>query len=219
MASFPNSFVETPAILEPTLDVRGNDALIRLNERGFTVATGLSRYFAGAIGVMGQQVHIREYCPKDPTPARFGTEQSTAKWLQKGGGRAVFLLLECAMDKGIEVGQQLTGYAWTGVEACEELPNYPITSAYRLGRTGLGKGLAADFIQTVVSGTHALYAPEDGIGLETWHSNHAAGLYQKVGFELLAQKDDIRPTLDPSAISGKTEDTRLYMGFPNELFA
>ena len=218
MRSFPNSFVEQVTPLEPTLDDRGNDALKRLHERGFVVAAGLSRYFAGAVGVMGQQEHIREYCPKDPTPARFATEASTAKWLQKGGGRAVFLLLENVFDKGEEAGQKLGGYGWTGYEPCKELPDHPITSAYRLDEHSLGKGLAGDFIQTVVSGTHALYAPDDGIGLETWNSNHAAALYQKLGFELLAQKDDPRPTLAPAAENGEVEDTRLYMGYPQSLF-
>ena len=218
MSAFPNTFIETPVPLEPIMDERGNSALERLNERGFIVATGMSRYFAGAIGVMGQQDHIREYCPKDATPARFGTEQSTEKWLKKGGGRAVFLLLEQAMEKGHEVGQQLSGYAWTGYEECDELPDYKITSAYRLGNTALGKGLAKDFVQIVVSGTHTLYAPDEGIGLETWKSNHAAGLYPKVGFELKAQKDDARPSLDPNAINGKVNDTRLFMAYPNDLF-
>lgn len=219
MPSFPNGFVESPTPLLPTMDSRGNAALERLNSRGFTVTLGLSHYFAGAISVMGQQEHIREYCPKDATPARFGTQESTAKWLQKGGGRAVFLLLEQAQEKGQKAGQQLSGYAWAGVEACEELPDQSITSAYRLGKVSLGRGLASDFIQTVVSGTHALYAPEEGIGLETWQSNHAAALYQKVGFELQTQKDDVRPTLDSSAANGKVEDTRLFMAYPNGLFA
>lgn len=222
MPSFPNTFVESPAPLEPTMDSRGNDALARLNERGFTVATGLTRYYAGAISIMGQQDHIREYCPKDATPARFGTEESTEKWLKKGGGRAVFLLLNQAVDKGENVGQQLSGYAWTGYEACDELPDHPITSAYRLGASALGKHLAGDFIQTVVSGTHKLYAPEDGIGLETWNSNHAASLYPKVGFVVQERPDqpsEPRPTLDPDAVDGKVMDTRLYMAYPNELFA
>lgn len=235
MRSFPKTFVEQATPLAPIMDERGNAALGRLNERGFTVVTGMSKYYAGAVGVMGQQEHIAEYCPKDATPARFGTEQSTEKWLKKGGGRAAFLLLEQATDKDGPIGEQLQGYAWTGVEKCDELPAHPITSAYRLGRTALGKRLAGDFIQVTVSGTHALYAPDDGIGLETWSSNHAAGLYQKVGFELQDRPDqepEARPTLKDvgtevdgnevyfNAKKGQNMvmDTRLYMSYPQELF-
>ena len=222
MSSFPNSFVEKPTPLEPIMDSRGNAALARLNERGYTIGLGLNRYFAGAVSIMGQQDHIREYCPKDATPARFGTKDSTERWLQKGGGRAAFLLLEQVTYRGEAIGQQLMGYSWTGYETCEELPDHPITSAYRLGASALGKHLAGNFIQTVVSGTHALYAPEEGIGLETWQSNHAASLYAKLGFELQDRPDqrpELRPTLDPNAVDGKVLDTRLYMAYPGELFA
>ncbi len=222
MSPFPNSFVETPTPLEPIMDRRGNAALARLNKRGYMIATGLSPYFAGAIGIMGQQYHIREYCPKDATPARFGTQSSTERWLTKGGGRAVFLLLGKVADEDSYVAnQQLGGYAWTGYEPNDALPSHPITSAYRIGASALGKHLADDFIQTVVSGTHALYTPEDGIGLETWKSNHAAELYTKVGFVLQerpSQPAELRPTLDPNAPDGKVLDTRLYMAYPNELF-
>jgi len=216
MASFPTGFAERVETLDGGIGQRGDAALARLQEKGFTVATGLTEYFAGAVGVMGYQAHIREYCPKDATESRFGTLQSTEKWLQKGGGRGMFLLL-----RGEGNSSQLEGYGWTGVEPCEELPEYPITSAYRIGERGQGQGLGKDFVQVVVSGTNALYAPGEGIGLETWRSNHAAGMYPKVGFVALAEahEDELRPTLDPSATDGKVWDRRLYMGYPSELLA
>jgi hypothetical protein len=220
MATFPNSFAEQITPLKPNLGERGNAALTRLSEKGFIVATGLTPYLAGAIGIMGQQPHIKEYCPKDGTPARFGTQESTRRWLQKGGGRAMFLLMSQAVVKDEPMGEKLEGYGWTGVEACDELPDYPITSAYRLGESALGKGLAGDFIQTVVSGTHTLFAPNEGIGLETWKSNHAAGLYIKVGFvpqEQPNEHTELRPTLTADAENGKVMDTRRYMGYPTEL--
>lgn len=214
MASFPTGFTERTETLDGGIGQRGDTALARLREKGYTVATGLTEYFAGAVGVMGYQSHIREYCPKDSTESRFGTLPSTEKWLQKGGGRGMFLLLQ-----GDGINAQLEGYGWTGVEACDELPDHPITSAYRIGERGQGQGLGKDFIQVVVSGTNSLYAPSEGIGLETWRSNHAAGMYNKVGFVLLAEarEDELRPTLQPDAVDGKVLDRRLYMGYPSEL--
>lgn len=216
MASFPTSFAERIETIDGGIGQRGDAALARLREKGFAVAAGLTEYFAGAVGVMGYQAHIREYCPKDATESRFGTLQSTEKWLQKGGGRGMFLLL-----RGEGNSSQLEGYGWTGVEQCEELPEHPITSAFRIGERGLGQGLGKDFVQVVVSGTNALYAHGEGIGLETWRSNHAAGMYPKVGFVALAEshEDELRPTLDPSAAGGKVLDCRLYMGYPSELLA
>lgn len=216
MASYPTGFAERTTVIDGGIGQRGDAALARLLEKGFMVATGLTEYFAGAIGVMGYQPHIREYCPKDATESRFGTLASTEKWLQKGGGRGMFLLL-----RGKGENAQLEGYGWTGVEVCNELPDYPITSAYRIGERGQGKGLAKDFVQVVVSGTNTLYAPNEGIGLETWKSNHAASLYPKVGFVALAEapEDELRPTLNPDATDGKVLDRRLYMGYPRELLA
>lgn len=222
MIHFPNAFVDKVQPLEQGIGERGDASLAALQARGYVVTTGLTRYFAGAISIMGQQHHIREYCPRDPTPTRFGTEESTERWLKKGGGRAMFLLLNQVMKEDEVVGHQLAGYGWTGVEKCAVLPDSPITSAYRLGANALGKGLAGDFVQAVVSGTNALYAPGEGIGLETWKSNHAAGLYPKVGFVLQPDPNEapeLRPTLDPSVPGGMVMDTRLYMSYPTELLA
>lgn len=214
MASYPTNFAERTKTINGGIGQRGDAALERLREKGFTVATGLTEYFAGVISVMGYQPHIREYCPKDATESRFGTLHSTEKWLQKGGGRGMFLLLRGESDNA-----QLEGYGWTGVEPCEELPNHPITSAYRIGERGQGQGLGKDFVQVVVSGTNALYAPDEGIGLETWKSNPAASLYPKVGFVALAEapEDELRPTLEPDAVDGKILDRRLYMGYASNL--
>lgn len=214
MALFPTGFAESIEVLDGGIGQRGDAALARMQEKGFFVATGLTEYFAGAVGVMGYQSHIREYCPKDSTEKRFGTLESTEKWLQKGGGRGMFLLL-----RGERNNTQLEGYGWTGVEACDELPNHPITSAYRVGERVLGKGLGKDFVQAVVSGTNAIYAPGEGVGLETWKSNHAASMYLKVGFEPMAEapEDELRPTLQPDAEDGKVLDRRLYMGYPSDL--
>jgi hypothetical protein len=214
MADFPTSFTSTPETLTSGTGIRGDESLKRLHEKGYTVATGLTEYYAGAVGVMGSQKHIREYCPKDGTNKRFGSLESTEQWLQKGGGRGMFLLLE-----GEGKGAMLAGYGWTGFGPCDELPDHPITSAYRIGERALGKGLSGDFVQVVVSATNTLYAPSEGIGLETWQSNAAASLYPKIGFELVTQapEPEMRPSMREDAIDGEVEDLRLYMGYPEEL--
>lgn len=214
MATFPQGFAERSQTLDRDIGQLGNDALARLQEKGLIVATGLTVYFAGAISIMGRQQHIREYCPKDSTPARFGTLRSTEKWLQKGGGRGMFMLLQ-----GKESDARLIGYGWTGVERNTCLPDHPITSAYRIGEEGLGKRLSRDFTQVIVSGTHALYAPDDGIGLETWKSNKAAGMYQDVGFIALAEalEEELRPTLQADAVDGMVLDRRVFMGYQGHL--
>ncbi len=213
--NFPNRLVSRVEILRPGIGARGDEALQALNEKGYTIGLGLTEYYAGGIGVMGYQPRIREFCPKDSTSARFETIPSTEKWIQKGGGRAVLLLLE-----GGETGR-LAGYGWTGYEPCEQLPNHPITSAYRIGERDQRKGFGKHFVQVVVSATNAIYAPGVGVGLETWSRNHAAKMYQDVGFVLLNKgpEGELRPTLDPQAIDGMVPDQRLYMGYPSELLA
>jgi hypothetical protein len=216
MATFPTSFAKHTEVLQDGIGLRGDESLQRLREKGYFVAAGLTEYFAGAISVMGYQRSIREYCPRDATDSRFATLGSTEKWLQKNGGRGMFLLLS-----GSENNKQLEGYGWTGIEQCEELPEHPITSAYRIGERAQGKGLGKDFVQAVVSGTNALYAEGEGIGLETWKSNPAAGMYLKVGFLFIAEakEDEPRKTLNTDANDYIVLDRRLYMGYPNELLA
>ncbi len=216
MANFPTTFTQSPETLFDGIGSRGDESLARLRERGFTVAAGLSEYYAGAVGIMGAQKHIVEYCPKDATSKRFGTLASTEEWLQKGGGRGMFLLLEGEGGDGA-----LAGYGWAGMGPCDELPDHPITSAYRIGESARGQRLSGDFVQVVVSATNALYAPDEGIGLETWNRNPAARLYPKVGFELVHESPqwELRPTLEPNCVDNKTWDRRLFMGYPCELLA
>ena len=172
---------------------------------------GLTEYFAGAVGVMGYQKSIREYCPNDSTEARFANLHSTQKWLKKNGGRAVFLLLS-----GNGNSAQLEGYGWTGPNVCPRLPDHPLTAAFRIGERMQGKGLAKDFIQIILSTTGSIIAPGLGIGLETWQSNPASAIYPKVGFELIthAINEELRPTLNYSGLDALVRDRRLYMGLP-----
>ena len=217
MANFPDRF-QKPVILESPVGNRGGEAWQQLNQRGYDIAFGLDEYYAGAVGIMGRQPHIIEYCPRDATPERFASASSTRRWLQKNGGRAVFLLLERIDDD--EIDRQLAGYAWSGLSNPALAADYPITSSYRMGANHVGKGLGGAFIQTVVSTTHEMLAESRGISLETWLSNPAVNLYKKLGFMVLEQESyrkGLRPSLKPEAVNGRVEDTRLHMGYPPKL--
>lgn len=214
-ALFPSSFSDQPMALEGHIGKLGNEALNAIREKGYSIAVGVNEHYAACIGSMSCQPHIKEYCPNDQTESRFSTVVSTENWLKKGGGRAVFLLLKGSISNQAD----LAGYGWTGLAPCEQLPNHPVTSAYRIGELALGKGLAKPFIQAIVSGTNALYAKGIGIGLETWQSNPAAQIYPNVGFELVATSptEEYRPTLDTSTRDGTVLDRRLYMGYMRNL--
>lgn len=214
MTNFPNSLSAEITPITWGIGPRGDAALTRIHDRGYRVANGLTSYFAGAISIMGYQNSIREYCPRDITDSRFKTLESTKKWLTKGGGRAVFLLLSGGIENG-----RLEGYGWTGHEPSEHLADYPITSAYRIGEQSQGKGLGADFVQVVVSATNSKFANGLGIGLETWESNRALNLYRKIGFEIIHKSLSLefRPTINSEEEYTSVQDRRIYMGYPKEL--
>ena len=232
---FPDALVEEPEILQADFDRRGNAALQQLAERGYDMALGLNEYYAGAISVMSQQPHIVEYCPQDATEARFASRASTERWLKKRTGRAVFLLLRRGQN-GTD-SRRLAGYGWSGLgaePASAEYPidvacrigasaedEYPITTAFRIGAEDLGRKLFKDFVQVVVSATHARFGGGLGIGLETWRSNPAFKTYKQLGFILLESlspdEREWRPTLDPFAVDGVEADRRVRMGYPKHL--
>ena len=213
MIAFPNTYAETLTPLPADLGEVANAARTRLEDKGFVVMTGLTRNIVNAIGIMGAQRHIREYCPKDAREARFATEVSAEEWLKKPGGREMFILA-----KRLGLGLRLAGYGWTGPEPCKELPDHSITSAYRLGEESQGQHLGKDFTKLVVHGTAVIHDVDD-IGLETWQSNvKAVGLYEGVGFEFVTKKPgEKRETLDENVVGGIVLDTRRFYGFPAEL--
>ena len=218
MAQFPQKFTQEPRALGNDLDTKGKQALAGLHEKGYEVALGLSKYYAGALSIMSRQAHIMEYCPKDCSSLRFATQGATEKWLSQG--RAVFLLLQKVEGGRALADYLLSGYAWTGLDRNEVMEDYPITSAYRLAERALGKKLAADFIQAVISGTHRCFSEGRGLGLETFQSNPAVFIYRKLGFvdlQINVNQRQWRPTLNPDIPGGQILDRRLYMGYPNFL--
>ena len=194
MANFPNTFVERMRPLPADLGEAGNEAAASLAERGYVVEAGFTPYLAGAIGQMATQPHIVEFCWKDETAARFESEDSSMLWSGKNGGRAPFGVGRILANDG----RRWVGYDWTGLEPCEELPDHPITSAYRLGQEGLRQGLAVPVIKLIVLGSAALYGhdPTD-VGLETSGSNPAGDKYIVSGFDDVIQKRGVRRTQKP----------------------
>lgn len=229
MAQFPDAFAEQMQPLPQDLGSQAaNDAARSLAERGFIVEAGITPYLAGAIGQMATQSHIVEYCPNDST--RFGTEAAVRKWVGKNGGRQVL-----AISKIQENGNRRPiGWGWEGMSACEELPDNPITFAVRLGEEGTQQGLAVPFTMLIVAGSAALSgANPREVGLETWGSNKAVGVYEKAGFVAVTSREDVRPTRQPvgTVINGNTvfvgelkskpanmvRDTRHYMAYQGDL--
>ena len=64
-------------MLEPQITDLNQGALERLRLRGYDLARGLDQYYAEAVGLMGQQPRISEYCPNDATLKRFADLNST----------------------------------------------------------------------------------------------------------------------------------------------
>jgi hypothetical protein len=175
---------------------------------------------------MATQRHIVEYCPNDST--RFGTQAAVGKWVGKNGGRLVHVLSRIQADGD----RRPIGWGWEGMGECEELPDHPITLAVRLGEEGLKQGLAMPFTTLIVAGSAALSrANPRQVGLETWASNKAVGVYEKAGFVHITSKGDMRPTLQPvgTIINGNAVfefkgkpanmvfDVRRYMAYQGDL--
>lgn len=227
-------FANEVAPLPNQLDAAANSARRRLMEKGFVVGAGLTRSYAGAISVMAKQPHIEEMCPRDAR-TRFATEETTADWLGKGGGRNVFLLLKNAGSTGL----RLAGYGWTGAESNPVVPGGETTFAVRIGNEGRGQRAASDFSRLIIAGSAALYGTKR-TWLETYQGNSSAvGAYLSAGFEPFIDHDGqpvtkitARPTLhEPGTIingqevyldqSGDTPknmvaDVRCYMVYPDE---
>jgi hypothetical protein len=229
MANFPNTYAEKLQYLPADLGEDGNAARERLAEKGFVVVAGLTHHMAGAVSAAASQKHIVEVCPKDPTEKRFGTEESTEKWLGKGGGRGVMLLakpigkgaLEMAVEgdpKALEK-LRLAGYGWEGYEKSEKIPGVDTTFAVRITEEGLGNKASADFTTAIVAGSAALYGAEN-VWLETYGWNLPANkAYKQAGFDQVTTPDGsplevptIRPTLHEAGYEfDDGSDRRVFM--------
>lgn len=203
MADHSFAFAESTQPLPDTLDVENAERVLALAHRGFEVRQGLTAYYAGSVAVMALQPHIKRVCPNDATDARFGSEASTAEWLNKDGGRNMFVLLK---DQE-RLGQRLVGYGWTGPATVDELPGSETTFAVRLGKEAVGKHLSLSFTSLIIAGSREMFGSQN-FWLETWESNQpAVATYKKAGFEIVQAMPEIRG----KGRQKKYLDARLFM--------
>lgn len=206
---YPASFTDRPLLLSQfELNPAGVAAVEKLHQRGFEVVVGVTTADVPFITEIAQQQAVREQCPKDMTN-RFGNQDMMTQWLGKNGGRAVFLLRD-------REHHTIRGYGWTGLEPCEQLPEYTTTFGVRLDERVSGQGLGAPFVAAILYGSMALFGSERVWG-ESWGSNVGAiKTYLKVGAVLVSTKDDWRPTLEtgPGVVDGKRQDIRILLKFP-----
>ena len=205
MKPYPISLADnTEPVSAGSLGQADVEALQFLAEKGYEVHLGLTPNYADDIITMAREPAIREYCPND-YGNRFADRVATERWLSKG--RAVFLLLKRQGDQ-----LQLAGYGWAGPATSEQVADGEATVALRLGEIGQGQGLATPFLQLMVASSAAHYGAKN-LWLETWASNSAAvHVYQKLGFEPVAEVAGERQTQAGGAVA----DIRLYMSLPNE---
>ena len=202
-------------------DSIGNPALqaslATLNELGVHAYMGLDEPTRQAITKASQQRHIVEFCPNDKK--RFGTPDAADKWQAKGRGLITFWR------------DGLLNYEWAGMEPNRHLPDYPVTTAYRV--TTAGAALNAEMREDNPTFSLALTAAQlllhysvrtwgtsrAEISLETWNSNKRAGrLYEKLGFRDAALGSwEPRPSLGASdslqspQITRRVCDRRRFM--------
>lgn len=200
MKAFPIGFTDEVEVLGADYDEPTNSAIDDLAERGFIILHGLSTELQPQIYAMAREKHIREYCPRDCTEERFGTIESTAKWLSTGHA---FFMLAKKTDNGFKV----VGYGWSAPKETEKVPGGRTTFAVRLGEDGLGQRLSLPFCKVIIGATAGIYGV-DSFWLETWASNAGAvHLYGELGFKKVEEVKSLRPTVDGPDIP----DTRLFM--------
>lgn len=187
-----------------SIDAPAEDSAVKeLNERGFGVLVGLSEKQWPQILKLANQPHIKKYCPNDCTDKRFASLESTRKWL--ASGRAVFMLTRTE-DKN-----NVIGYGWVGTKATAEVPGGETTFAVRLGEQALGQKLSEPFSRAIIDVSNKMFGLKN-FWLETWASNGGAvHAYQKLGFELVSQREDKR-----AEGNDVIDDTRLFMTLSNE---
>jgi hypothetical protein len=213
MSQYPTTFAETHTPLDLYgLDELGREALISLQKQGFEVVSGIQREDVPEVTAIAGQTAVREFCRND-MDTRFGDEPMVERWLQKKGGRGMFLLRRLG---------NIAGYGWTGAEECEEIPGSETTFAVRVNDKFSGQRLATPFTTVIVSDSVARFGASN-ISLETWGSNtKAVKAYLRAGADLVTTADAWRPTLkieeagvvfDAENGYYKRRDVRQFMQF------
>jgi hypothetical protein len=221
VSSYPTTFsAEHINLLDiSNMSNRGHDSVYALQTKGLEMVSGIMETDIDQILAISATTDVKEFCPNDEK--RFSDPE---KWLAKG--RGAFLLRAIA-------NSQIVGYSWVGLleEEVPELPNHPVTSAFRSQVRGTGK----DLVIATIEAARAIHG-SSMIGLETWASNPAVRTYvhPRVGINIVdnrSQESDketgemipiMRPTIrhakapDAVVIKGKPHirDTRLFGTFP-----
>ncbi len=211
--NFPTEFApELVPLRDVGLDARGLAALDAIEATGVTMYSGLTEEVAPLIlDLATTDPRILENCPNDAI--RFNE-----RWQSKGRGLIV----------GLDQNRLPKIYNWLGVELCDELPDHPITSAFRSTISGTGTNNVA----LTLSAGRALYGAHH-IGLQTLATNETAiGSYVNNGAQIVRVRskeiDEVtgqpapfyRPTYDQSAVvfvrdgRGYRQDVLLFMAFP-----
>lgn len=219
MKAFPTALAETQTpISEYPLSDAGLAAVDMLAERGLEMVSGIREADLDDILEFAATDAVKEYCPNDV--ARFS--DGARRWAGKGRGGFILRTID---------EHEFRGHTWMGVEACEELPNHPVTTAYRT----MAKGTGALIVVATVEAGRAIYELDKGCGLETWASNgRAVSTYTKVDARLekvLSEErnkktDRLEPVTRPTLETGDhvfwkngvpvRTDTRMFMSLPEE---
>ena len=202
MMPFPDTFDDNVAALPiERMGLEGQQALQTLRSKGYDVKVGLTAEYADEIAKLSREPSIREYCPNDCLK-RFANRQATADWLASSK-RATYLLFQKSDHNQLV----LAGYGWIGAKTNTLVPVGETTFSLRIGESHQGQGLAAPFATSLLTASEVSYATPH-LWLETWASNGGAvHIYNKLGFTIVAQKDDERPTVSGEMVT----DTRLFM--------
>ena len=166
---YPTKFLEgTQALLPERMQQEDRDALAALAEHEYEIRYGLTAAYAGSVAVLAREPHIVKYCPEDSTAERFDTIPDAENWLERSGGRAVFLLL-----KDDERVQRLAGYGWTGPMAAGEEADPATEFAFRIGEASKGHHLARPFGNLILAASRSMHGAHDFRAV-TWRSNEPA---------------------------------------------
>jgi hypothetical protein len=217
----PNTFANQLEALPRDLGPRGNQARMRLAERGVFVPWGLTEAVRQAMADIGEQPHVRPFYPNDVK--RFGTPPGAETWVAKHGGRLVMPLVEYLDDFDPEQlaladpatldpkDMRIVGSGWVGEEPNEaKVTGQRNTFAERLSSEVCGQGFAADYAIVLVAGGVAMGA-KGGVGCQTYESNHAGKAYTAAGFVHLPEAD--RPCMRPLPDGTEVPDVRQHYAY------
>lgn len=180
------------------LGPRGAAAVTSLTGVGLRAMVGLDEPTRAAMAAAAGEPHIVEFCPNDAK--RFADPAAGRAWMAKGRGLVTI----------VDGDGTLLAYGWSGVERNGHVPGADVTTAYRVTAAGQAAARRARAVDpsfrlgmvlgdlVVATAAHVWGAPAEQISLETWASNAVARrLYADLGFELVAEAPDERPTLQP----------------------